>query len=142
MVAPSYEWMEYMKAFASAALKLAALASIMIPAVVHAGYVNDRRGWLALTPEARAGYVQGLNDSVNYIFTDDTLPTALAKKGRMKCLGDQRTTSAILADRITTGYNDQRFSGIAPTAMYIVKMQETCRSYINAERASFGLPPI
>lgn len=131
-----------MKALASVGLKLAALAGILIPAVAHAGYVNDRRGWLALTPEARAGYVQGLNDSVNYIFTDDTLPTALAKKGRMKCLGDQRTTAAILADRITTGYKDERFSGIAPTAMYIFKMQETCRSYINAERNSFGLPPI
>lgn len=138
----SYEWMEYMKAFASTALKLAALTSILIPTVARAGYVNDRRGWLALTPEARAGYVQGLNDSVNYIFTDDTLPTALAKKGRMKCLADQRTTSAILADRITTGYKDERFSGVAPTAMYIVKMQESCRSYINAERNSFGLPPI
>lgn len=131
-----------MKAFVSAGLKLAALAGILIPAVAHAGYINDRRGWLALTPEARAGYVQGLSDSINYIFTDDSLPTALTKKGRHKCLADQRTTSAILADRITTAYKDERFSGIAPTALYILKMTETCRGYINAERSNFGLPPI
>jgi hypothetical protein len=131
-----------MKAFAFAGLKLAALAAVLIPAVAHAGYVNDRRGWLAMTPEARAGYVQGLSDSINYIFTDDSLPTALAKKGRHKCLAAQRTTAAILADRITTGYNDQRFASVAPTAMYILRMQETCRSFINAERADFGLPPV
>jgi hypothetical protein len=131
-----------MKAFASAALKLTALTSILIPAVAHAGYVNDRRGWLTLTPEARSGYVQALSDSLNYVFSDDTLPNALAKKGRHKCLADQRTTSAILADRITTFYKDDRLSTLAPTAMYIIKMQETCRSYINAERANFGLSPI
>jgi hypothetical protein len=131
-----------MKAFVSAGLKLAALVSMVIPAVAHAGYVNDRRGWLALTPEARSGYVQGLNDSINYIFTDDSLPTALSKKGRQRCLADQRTTSAILADRITSGYKDERFAGVAPTAMYIIKMIDTCRADINAERANFGLPPM
>lgn len=131
-----------MKTIASAGLKVAALVSVLLPAVAQAGYVNDRRGWLALTPEGRAGYVQGLNDSLNYIFADDTLPNALSKKARSKCLSDQRTTSAILADRITTAYKDDRFSGLAPTAMYIIRMQETCRSYINAERASFGLPQI
>lgn len=131
-----------MKAIVSAGLKVAALAAFLVPAVAHAGYVNDRRGWLALTAEARAGYVQGLNDSLNYIFSDDTLPNALAKRGRSKCLGAQRTTAAILADRITTAYRDDRYSALAPTAMYIIKMQETCRSYINEERAAFGLAAI
>lgn len=131
-----------MKAIVSTGLKLAALFAILAPAIAHAGYINDRRGWLALTAEARAGYVQGLSDSVNYIFSDDTLPNALAKKARHKCLADQRTTSAILADRITTFYKDDRFSSLAPTAVYIIKMQEVCRSYVNQERAGFGLPPI
>lgn len=131
-----------MKTIASTGWRLAALLAALIPAAVQAGYVNNRQQYLALTPEARAGYVQGLSDSINYIFTDDSLPTALAKRGRHKCLADQRTTSAILADRITTAYKDERFSGVAPTAMYIIKMQETCRSNINIERASFGLPPI
>ncbi len=131
-----------MKAIASAGLKLAALVAVLAPAVAHAGYVNDRRGYLSLTPEARSGYVQGLADSLNYIFTDDALPNALAKKGRQRCLADQRTTAAILADRITTAYKDERFSGVAPTAMYLVKMQETCKTYINEQRSQFGLPPI
>lgn len=131
-----------MKAIASAGLKLAALLAVIAPSIAHAGYVNDRRGYLALTPEARAGYVQGLADSLNYIFGDDSLATALLKRARVKCLGDQRTTSAILADRITTTYKDERFAGLAPTAIYMLKMQETCKAYINQERAGFGLSPV
>lgn len=126
----------------SAMLKLVALAAILVPAVAHAGYVNDRRQYLALTPEARAGYVQGMADSLNYIFQDDSLSTALVKRARNRCLLDQRTTSAILADRITTGYKDERYASVAPTAMFFIKMQEVCRSYINQERAGFGLGPI
>jgi hypothetical protein len=131
-----------MKPIARTGLTLAALLALLVPTLSHAGYVNDRRGWLALTPELKAGYVQGLNDSLNYIFSDDTLPNALAKKGRSKCLAAQKTTSAILADRITTAYRDDRYAQVAPTAIYIIKMQETCRSYINDERAQFGLGPI
>lgn len=131
-----------MKRIVLQGIRAMTLAAALVPAVAHAGYVNDRRGWLALTPEARAGYVQGLNDSLNYIFSDDTLPNALAKKARSKCLSAERTTSAILADRITTAYKDERLAALAPTAMYIIRMQETCRSYINTERAGFGLPGI
>lgn len=119
------------------------LAAAFAPLSAHAGYVNDKRFWLALSAEQRAGYVQGLNDSLNFIFSDDTLPNALAKRGRNKCLAAQKTSSAILADRITTAYNTEpRLSGVAPTAVYIIKMQESCRSYINDERAQFGLAPI
>lgn len=131
-----------MKAIASTGLKLAALLVVFAPAVAHAGYVNDRRQYLALTPEARAGYVQGLADSLNYIFSEDSLANAIAKRARNRCLGDQRTTAAILADRITTAYKDERLSGLAPTAMFIISMQQTCKSYINQDRANFGLPPI
>lgn len=131
-----------MKAIVSTGLKLAATLAVLAPAVAHAGYVNNRQQYLALTPEARAGYVQGLADSLNYIFSEDSLANAIAKRARNKCLADQRTTAAILADRITTGYKDERFAGLAPTAMFIIKMQETCRSYINQERAGFGLAPI
>lgn len=131
-----------MKAIALRGLHLAALAVAAIPAAAHAGYVNNRSQWLALTPEARAGYVQGLADSLNYLFGDDTLATAIVKKARNRCLSDQRTTSAVLADRITTGYKDERLAGIAPSAMYMIKMQETCKSYINQERVGFGLSPI
>lgn len=131
-----------MKAIASTGLKFAALLAVLVPAAAHAGYVNSRQQWLALTPELRAGYVQGMADSLNYIFQDDSLSTALSKRARNKCLSDQRTTSAILADRITTGYKDERYSSVAPTAMFFLKMQEACKSNINQERSNFGLPPI
>lgn len=112
-------------------------------APAHAtGYVNDKKGWMALTPESKAAYVQGLNDSLNYVFVDDSLVDALAKKGRTECLVALQTSSSLLADRITQTYSDDRFAGYAPTAIYIIKMGETCRSYINKERASFGLGPM
>ncbi|MDR2857458.1 MAG: hypothetical protein LBV50_06390 [Novosphingobium sp.] len=122
-------------------LSAALIAALIAPGAAWAGYINNRAAWLALTPEARVGYVQGLNDSINYIFTDDSLPTALTKKGRLRCLVEQKTTSAILADRITMAYRDDRFAEAAPTALYVFRMQDVCRAYINAERANFGLPP-
>lgn len=131
-----------MKVIASTGLKLAVFVALLAPATAQAGYINNRAQWLALTPEARAGYVQGMADSLNYMYADDSLSTALVKKARNRCLADQRTTAAILADRITTGYKDDRFAGLAPTAMFFIRMQDVCKSYINQERASFGLSPI
>ena len=49
--------------------------------------------------------------------------------------------NSLLADRITQAYTDERFAAYAPTAIYIIKMGETCRPYINKERAAFGLGP-
>jgi hypothetical protein len=115
--------------------------SVVTPA--HAvGYVNDKDGWMALTPESKAAYVQGLNDSLNYVFVDDTLTNAMAKKGRTECLVALQTSSSLLADRITYAYTkDKNMAGYAPTAVYIIKMGELCRSYINRERAAYGLGP-
>jgi len=130
------------KALLSAGFHFAAVAALLVPAAAQAGYVNNAATWLRLSPEAKAGYVQGMNDSLNFIFSEDSLPNALAKRGRTECLAAQKTTSAILADRITTAYQDNRFASLAPTAVYIIKMQDVCRSYINGQRAAFGLPPI
>jgi hypothetical protein len=130
------------RALFAAGIRLAAIAALLAPVTAQAGYVNNRSGWLRLSAEARAGYVQGMNDSLNFIYSDDSLPSALLKKARTDCLSAQRTTSAILADRITTAYKDDRFENVAPTALYIIKMQEVCRSYINDQRTSFGLPPL
>ncbi len=125
------------------ALPLALAASFAAGLPVRAaGFVNTKDGWMALSPESKAAYVQGLNDSLNYIFVDDTLVNALAKKGRTECLIAQQTNSSLLADRITTAYQDNRFAGAAPTAIYIIKMGEMCRAYINKERAGFGLGPM
>ena len=97
---------------------------------------------MALTPESKAAYVQGLNDSLNYVFVDDTLTNAMAKKGRTECLVALQTSSSLLADRITYAYTkDKNMAGYAPTAVYIIKMGELCRSYINRERAAYGLGP-
>ena len=121
----------------------AALAAATVPAQALAanGYVNTSEAYLALTPESRAAYVQGLNDAINYIFVDDTLVAALAKRGRIECLVNMETNSSLLADRITMAYRDPKFMPLAPTAVYIIKMGEICRTYINAERVKFGLGP-
>lgn len=122
------------------ACSLAASAATPAYAV---GYVNDKDAWMALTPESKAAYVQGLNDSLNYVFVDDTLMNAMAKKGRTECLVALQTSSSLLADRITYAYTkDKGMAGYAPTAVYIIKMGELCRSYINRERAAYGLGPM
>lgn len=123
-----------------AALLCAAVAGL--PGTVNAaGYVNDRAGWQALTPEARIGYVQGLNDSLNYTFVDDTLVAALNKRGRTACLAAQRTTAAQLSELITIAYRSQQNAVLASSAIYILKMSDICREQINRARQEFGLGP-
>jgi len=105
------------------------------------GYVNDKAAWQALTPEARIGYVQGLNDALNYTFLDDTLVNALAKRGRTACLAANKTTAAQLSEYITIAYRSQQNAPLAPTAIYIIKMGDICSDYVNRARQDFGLGP-
>lgn len=107
-----------------------------------AGFVSNRAGWTALSPEARIGYVQALNDSLNYTFLDDTLVKALSKRGRTQCLIDKKTNASQLAEIITIAYRSDANANIAPPALYILKMTDICRDYINRERQGFGLGPI
>lgn len=125
-------------------MRLAALAALLgalsVPALAE-GFVNTRAGWLALTPEAKAAYVQGLNDSLNYFFVDDTLVEALAKRGRTRCLIEQRATAAGLAAQMTAAYDQPQYATASPVAVYVLKVGELCRPYINRERQEFGLAP-
>lgn len=119
---------------------LAAAIAFPTPALAE-GFVNTRAGWQALTAEGKAAYVQGLNDSLNYFFVDDSLTEALAKRGRTRCLVEQRITAAVLSAQITAAYEEAQFSRFSPVAVYILKIGELCRPYINRERAEFGLGP-
>lgn len=120
----------------------AALASIATPSFA-AGFINNGAGWLALPPDGKAAYAQALNDSANLIFVDDELATAIVKLARTRCLVEQKTTAAILADRITMAYTkDPKLANIAPSIIYIMRMGEVCRQFINEERGRFSLPPV
>lgn len=105
------------------------------------GFVNDRKAWFSMTEEARAAYVQGLNDSLNTVFVDDTLVAGLVKVGRTKCLIDLKLTASTIAERMNFVYRDDRYAGYAPPAIYIFKMAEICKIYVDRERAGFGLGP-
>ena len=104
------------------------------------GFVNSGDAWIALAPEAKAAYVQGLNDGINVIIPTDDLSTAITKVARTRCLAEQRTTSAILADRITQGYiREDGFKLQPPAVVYLSRMFLACRDIINQERGKFGL---
>lgn len=126
----------------AALLLLPFLVQAFTAPAAAAGYVNNRAQWLALNAEARAAYAQAMNDSLNYIFTDDALATALTKLGRTQCMIDNGITAAKLADKITEGYKDERYALFSPTAIYIVRITEECKLSINRSRLSFGLGPI
>lgn len=130
-----------MKIFSRLLPVLCAFALAMPSPASAEGFVNTRGGWLALTAEAKAAYVQGLNDSLNYFYVDDSLTEALAKRGRTRCLIEQRVTAAVLAAQITAAYDDVQFERFSPVAVYILKIGELCRPYINRERQEFGLGP-
>lgn len=119
---------------------MAMVLSLPAPASAE-GFVNTRGGWQALTPEARAAYVQGLNDSLNFFFSDDTLVVALAKRGRTRCLIEQGATAAGLAAQISAAYDEPQYFNSSPVAVYILKIGELCRPYINRERQEYGLAP-
>lgn len=123
------------------AILAAALAMVVAMPAAAEGFVNTRGGWLALSPEAKSAYVQGLNDSLNYSYVDDSLTEALAKRGRTRCLIEQGVYAAVLAAQISAAYEQEEFARFSPVAVYILKIGELCRPYINRERADFGLGP-
>ncbi len=135
--------MDWLKLAGKAATLAALTLAAALPSSAGAsGYVNNANGWAALTPEARIGFVQGLNDSLNYTFLDDTLVNALAKRGRTTCLAEQKITASRLSELITIAYRAPQNTNLAPPAVYILKMSDICRDYINRARQDFGLGPI
>lgn len=121
-------------------MEAAFLCACALPAQAE-GFVNTRAGWMALTPEAKAAYVQGLNDSLNFFFADDTLIEALTKRGRTRCLIEQGATAAGLAAQVSAAYEEPQYYNASPVAVYILKVGELCRPYINRERQEYGLAP-
>lgn len=122
---------------------LLAIAVAGLPAGAMAdGYVNNGDTWLAMPPLARQGYAQGINDTANQIYPSDDVGAAAVKLGRTRCLIEQKTTSAILADRITVAYTKEpMFKNLPPTIVYFAKMAQFCRDHIARERQRMGLPP-
>ncbi|MBK8630053.1 MAG: hypothetical protein IPN84_07550 [Sphingomonadales bacterium] len=119
------------------------VAALMAAPAYAGGFVNNASGWLALPPDAKAAYVQALSDSANLIFVDDELATAIVKLARTRCLVEQKTTAAILADRVTMAYTkDAKLANFPPSVIYIMRMADVCRTTINEERARFSLPPV
>ncbi|WP_298289597.1 hypothetical protein [Novosphingobium sp.] len=106
-----------------------------------AGYVNNRQQWLSMKPEARAAYAQGMSDSQNFIFADDTLAEAMVKRGRTKCMLDLKTGADTLGENITFMYKNNDYISLPPSAMYIITMAKLCKVYIDIERSAFGLGP-
>lgn len=112
-----------------------------VPAAAN-GFVNNRAQWLQLSPEAQAAYAQGLNDSLNLVFADDDLNAALVKVGRTQCMIENKITAAMLADKISAAYRDERFAQLKPAAVYLIRITDECKGTINQTRLSFGLGPM
>ena len=107
------------------------------------GFLNTANNWEAMPAEARAAYVQGLNDSANFIFINDDLATAVLKVARTRCLIEHKTTAASLADALTNLYvNNRQFANQPPIVVYVAFMGATCKGIINQERERLELPPI
>ena len=118
------------------------IAMIFGPATAYAlGFVNNRAQWQSLSPEARLGYVEALNDSLNTTFVDDTLVNALGKKGRTECLVSGKITATKLSELMSIAYHNDRMANFSPSAVYIIKMSDICGEYINRIRQDYGLGP-
>lgn len=131
------------RTLAHAVLAGALALSAATPALARSGYVNNKDGWMAMTPADRVGYAQGLNDSMNFIFVDDALPAAIIKYARTRCLLEMKMTPVVLADVITTAYQrTPQFAGEAPLVVYVTRLNDICKRVITEERARFGLPPM
>lgn len=106
------------------------------------GYVVNGEGWNRMAPVERVAYAQGLNDVVNFPYSDDDLTTAVIKVARTRCLLENKIAPNILSDIITNGYTRrEEWKKEPPLFIYVVRLAEICRPIINAERARMGLPP-
>lgn len=125
-------------------IALAIVAAFAAAGAQAAGFVNNGKEWLDLTPEAKAAYVRGLNDSANYVFTDDSLDAAIVKISRTRCLVEKQVTTAILADMLTTAYTKDagRYASAPPFVVYVARLGAFCKDVINRERRNFGLPAL
>ncbi len=123
-------------------LMLAAAALLASAGPVHAsGYVNNGDGWLVMPPQAKAAYIQGLNDTINFVYVNDDLDTAIVKVARTRCLIETKTTPVILSDMITTAYTKNPGLKVQPPiVVYVSRMADICKSIINQERTRMGLP--
>lgn len=107
------------------------------------GFLNSENNWEAMPPDARAAYVQGLNDSANFIFINDDLATAVLKLARTRCLIEHKTSAATLAAAITSVYvNNRGFANQPPIVAYVAYMGQSCKTIINEERQRLELPPV
>jgi len=124
-------------------LGLAALAALPGgPAMAAAGYVNNADQWNRLTPADKAAYVQGLNDTANFVFVNDDLATGLVKAARTRCLIQTKMAPNMLSDVITTAYaKNPALHSQPPMIVYVARLAEICRPIINEERVRIGLPP-
>lgn len=121
------------------------LAALMIAETHGAsatGFVNNGNTWESLSADSQAAYIQGLNDSANFIFVNDDLATAIVKLARTRCLIEHKTTAASLAATITNVYLvDKSRKNEPPIAIYVYVMGAVCKDIINQERGRLGLPP-
>lgn len=126
----------------AALLATVVLTPLVAPAQA-AGFINNGQQWLALTPDEKLSYVRGLNDSANFVFTDDSLDAAIVKLSRTKCLIEKKVTTAILADMLTTAYTKDaaQYAKLPPLVVFMAKLGNFCRDVISRERQGFGLPP-
>jgi len=127
---------------------LAAAASLGLAAAsgeadAAAGYVNNAEQWQKLSPAEKAAYVQGLNDTANYVFLNDDLATGLVKAARTRCLIQTKMLPNFLSDVITSAYDKTpALRNQPPMIVYISRLAEICKPIINDERTRIGLPPL
>jgi len=129
-------------------VKIAMLVASLVSGVVGssaalaaAGYVNNADQWAKLNPAEKVGYVQGLNDTANFVYTNDDLQTGIVKAARTRCLLQTKMAPNLLSDVITSAYDkNPPLRSQPPAVIYITRLSEICRSIINEDRARFGLP--
>lgn len=123
---------------------MAAGVFMILPAAASAdGYINNGNQWQQMTPVERKAYVQGLNDTVNFVYQNDDLPTAVVKVARTRCLIETKTAPNILADIITTAYSKQpQLVREPPLFVYVLRLSDICRTFINQERQRMNLAPL
>lgn len=128
---------------AAAVLVMAAGLGAAGTALASAGYVNNAEQWAKLNPAERAAYVQGVNDTSNFVYLNDDLATGIVKAARTRCLIQTKMAPNLLSDVITTAYDKTpQLRSQPPMVVYLSRLSEICRPVINEERARFGLPPI
>lgn len=109
---------------------------------LSAGFKNNFTQWREMEAYGQFNYVMGLVDAeTNNFFTGEPEWITAQRQGIIKCTVALKLTAGMISDAITNHYQaNPRDWSLPIVPVFQQAIRSICLDYINAERATNGLP--